>query len=434
MTLITFLYKLAASIIIFANGVLTARLLGKQERAEFQLTGTIATFGQTSINGLSAYNAYALAKYPDETLRIVQMGNLAVFTLALGVWGLVLTAYLITDTRLPAAWWWAFACLPFNFIFGYASNMLQGIAAIRWLNRINTLQALSFLVLYGTWSALWRVPSPWRLASTYAIWLASWGLTAIAGIVVAYRLLGLCGVWRWRFSRRHWQGMLAFGGWQSISNLVNYANYRIDFWMVLAYLPAATAADYAIAVTAGEVLVQISGSVVQVVFRRLAGRDRVDSIRVAELSARHTILSAGLAAILMSAVYPWFIPLTFGPRYAHAVVPALILLPGLVAKASSNIVIQFATNQLGSPKTAIWMNGLCMLINAALCALWLPHWRLVGAALASSLSYVAAYVVYIYWFGRINHVHPRGLYAITTADLAPYKQLLVRLWRRGESD
>ncbi|MCL6600799.1 MAG: polysaccharide biosynthesis C-terminal domain-containing protein, partial [Alicyclobacillus macrosporangiidus] len=132
---------------------------------------------------------------------------------------------------------------------------------------------------------------------------------------------------------------------------------------------------------------------------------------------------SALVAIAMFVTFPWLILFAY-PGYGAAILPFFILLPGLVVKAASNIVIQYATNALGQPKTSIWMNGVSALVNAAACLILLPTLGMVGGAIASTLSYAISFVIYIVWFGRVTGVHPSGLYRIRRTDLAPY----LRMW------
>ncbi|WP_026962338.1 lipopolysaccharide biosynthesis protein [Alicyclobacillus herbarius] len=423
----TFLYKLTVSALAFAAGVLTARVLSKADRADFQLTTTIMLLGQTYLNGFSVFHAFALAKRPEKGVAITRAGNPLMVLSAACIWLSTWTMAWWFTGRIPHSLFWAGPVLALAALFGYASSLLQGSGVIVQLNRANTLQSLTFVLFYPC--ALYLPKSGVDLLSrTYGAWLASWVVAAGVGLWIAYRCIGP-GAWRWRWDRNHAQRLFHYGAWQSVCNLVNYANYRVDFWLVAALAGATAAADYAIAVTAGEVLVQISGSIVQVVYRRLAGRDRQDAVQIVELSSRHTLITASCAAFGLSLVYPWFIPAVFGHRYMDAVLPALVLLPGFVAKAANNVILQFTIHQLGQPRTAIWMNGLCLTTNVVCGWLWIPAHGLLGAASASTLSYLLSYAVSVYWFCSVNHSHPGRLYRVSAEDLSPYRQLW-RLVRR----
>ncbi|MBX5436341.1 MAG: oligosaccharide flippase family protein [Alicyclobacillaceae bacterium] len=430
----TFLSKLALSALGFINSVLAARYLMPADRVDFQYAGTVANAGMTTVGGYTGYYSYALARHPEEAADIVRMGNLFIACICLVVW---LSAAAMYACGVPAGqhevWfrivWWGLLCMPFNFLVGYGTRLLQGSNHIPWLNRANIAQAVVFLLLYLPLFTDRSIPARERLTLTYAVWLASFGFAALFSVVVAYRLLRVPRSFVPHFSRRHWSGMVRYGGWLSLSNLVNIVNYRMDFWLVGVMVPHRAASVYGIAVTASEVLLGISNSVASVVFTRMTQGSREDAIHLTELSARHTLISSAVVAAGMYIAFPMLIVVAFGHRYAGAIVPFFILLPGLVVKAASNIVIQYSTNQLGDPRTSVWINGVSAATNALCCLLLIRPYGLGGAALASTVSYVVTYIVCTVWFARVNRVSPVGLIYIRRSDFAPYTAALAKGWR-----
>jgi O-antigen/teichoic acid export membrane protein len=432
-TLFSMIYKGLLSAVNFANSVLLARTLTPADRVELQYSASLAQTGMTYVGGYTNYYGYALPKYPEETRNIVQMGNLLMFALSLVVWGVTLVLALVPLpwVHLTRPWLWALGCLPLTFIFGYGSRILNAIQEISWLNRANMAQPLLYAVFLGALFLVHRRwPEPTVVTAAYVFWVASFALSVLFTMAVAYRTLGVPGVTKLRFHRRHWQGTLRYGGWSSLAQAVNIANARMDFWLVMGLLKPGEASVYGIAVVASEVLLNVSSSIATVVFRRMTGGTRDDAIRITELSCRHTILSSAIVALGMYAAFPWLIRVAYGPTYAAAVWPFLILLPGLVIKAASNIVIQYATNSLGQPKTAIWMNGVSAIIDAVCCLLFIPALGMNGAALASTTAYVLSFALYVLWYGRVTGRNPRYLVAIQKSDLLPYLQMLREVYRR----
>lgn len=458
---VTFLYKGALSALTFVNSVLAARFLGKVDRVEFQNAGTIATMGQRFVGGFSSYYSYRIPRDPDEAKEITNMGNLAIFMLSLVIWiiTLILAFAHIPHVHLPLAWLWALLCIPLNFIFSYGTRLLQGTNAMSWLNRANTMQPIVFFIIFvPLWLAGRGLPESLRLLFTYASWLMSFIVTAAATMVVAYlfvsRLMAqraagaatdevlhggggkaVKASWRqamgWRFSPKHWFGTLSYGGWFTVSNMADYINYRIDFWLVLAFVPLKVASDYGIAVTASEVLLNISSSVAQVVYTRMISSERKDAIQLTQTSTRQTLVSCGMVAVVMYIVFPWLIIFAYGAKYGGAVWPFCILLPGVIFRASGNVLMQYAQNTLGSPRTTVWMNLVSAGINGILCLALLPTLGLLGGAIASSGSYVLSYLVILYWFQRQAHRPAHEMWPVHKADYAPYGTLVRSVVQRA---
>lgn len=435
-TVFTFLNKVLLSFLAFINSALAARTLDKGDRVQFQFAGTVTTTGTTFVGGYTGYYAYALPKSPADTERIVHTGTWFVAFACVLVWGGEWLLVRVLGLHLSAAWAWAVACMPLNFVFGFGTRLLQGSDEITWLNRANTVQPLLFLVTYVP---LWlhrQLPESARILWTYRLWWLSFAVAALCSVGIAFwrlrrqgRLQNLFPAWR-GWSRHHIRGTLDYGSWLSVSYVVNYANLRMDFWWVLGMLPARVASDYGIAVTSSEVLVTIANSVASVVFTRMTGGPRHDAIRITQAAVRQTLLSATAVAAVMCVTFPWLIVTVFGARYQPAVVPFLILLPGLVFRASGLLIIQYATNQLGNPRISIWMNGVSAAMCAAVAAAAVPRLGLAGGAVASTTSYVVSYALYVAWFARHTGTPARDLYTIRAGDLAPYRQMAQRMWRR----
>jgi len=434
-TFFTMMYKASLSFIGLISSLISARYLNPGDRNLLQLAGTYAQTGMYAVGGFTNYYSYIVAKRPEQREVAVQTGNVFVFGLSVLIWliALILAWIGIPAFRPNSPWLWAFLVTPLMFIFGYGSRLLQATNEMSWLNRANTAQPVLFILIMLPFLFYGRLSEPLRLLISFGSWTATFAVAAFATLVIGYRVLRVPGATKWRFNRLEWRNSLGYGGWSAVGNVVNYVNYRMDYWWVsffftgrLSYI----ASVYGIAVTASEVLLNASGSLLQVVFTRMTGGTRLEAIRITEMSARQTILTSAITAVAMYLIFPWLIPFAFGAKYAPALWPFYFLLPGLIIKAASNIIIQFATNTLGQPKTAIWMNGVSAMINAGCCVLLIPMYGLVGGAIASTASYAISYVIYVVWFVRVTKSPWTQLWLIRKTDLVPYAKIVRRLVRR----
>ncbi|WP_258109897.1 lipopolysaccharide biosynthesis protein [Alicyclobacillus sp. SP_1] len=437
-TFFSFIYRGLSSVLGFLNAIVVRRFLTVEDVGQLQYSQVLLNGGQNFLAGYTNWYGYAIPKRPTETTRIAQMGNLVVFGACLLLWAIALpvTLVLVHRAGLPAAWAWTMLSLPLALLFNYGTRVLNALHDIRWLNRANIAQPLSFLVFY---LSLFLIHSPkleQRLTISYILWTSSWILAVLIALVAAYRRLNTRArkgenVLRWRFSAVDWRGTFAYGSWSSVSNVVHYLNYRVDYFYVAAVLGPRTMSIYGTAVAVAEVLNTLSQSIVSVVFARMTGANREDAIAVTTMASRQTIITSTLAATGMAIVFPFLFPL-FGHHdvYLEAVVPFLILLPGLIFKAASNILLQYATNSLGQPKTAIWMNGLAVLLNLAVCVVLVQHFGMRGAAAASTIAYILGFAIYCVWFGRVSKSPARALWLLRRSDFVPYFDIMRRILHR----
>lgn len=415
------------SALSLVNSVLLAKLNLPQNFGHYQAAVSYSSVPTTYIGGYAGYYSYALAKRSDDSVPIMQMGNLFVYGVSLMFLCITVALKTVLFAHIDPVWWWACLAIPFTIAFNYGTKLLQGFSEISRLNYANVLQPLLLTVLaMVVFLNRQAFTADARLKVTYAIWITSFAGGVFFTVLAVHRVLQDGQALKWQFHAKEWRGTVQYGTWLSVSNTVNIVNYRTDFWFVIGFLPM-VASQYAIAVTASEVLLHVSGSLATIVFKSMTDGSREDSIRITETVTRHSLISSVIIAIPMLVVFPWIISTFYGSAYAGAIVPFLILVPGLVFKSASNMVIQFATNQLGSPKHAIWMNGVGAIINAGFCFTFVPHFGTEGAAAASTLSYLVSFVIYAFWFSRYNRRSPKGLFLVQKRDLAEYTKTLRKI-------
>lgn len=423
---LSFLYKGFGSVLGFVNSAIAARFLSKVDRGDFQSSTILQTGGQTFTGGYLSYFGFAIPKRPEDNVRIVQMGNLLVFLLSLLVWLVAVALYFvpIPHLHLSTIWFWALIGMPFTFMFGFGSRILNALNEIPALNRSNLGQALLFFIIYLPTAIICRHrPESFRLFVTYLIWVASWLVNVLTTMWNAYSKLHKAGVLKWKFHREEWTGIANYGSVSAIGQLISYVNYRTDFWMVQYYYPLHFS-EYGVAVTAAEVLNTISVSISSLVFARMTGGSREDAIAVTEVASRQTIITSAIAAVGMYIVLPSLLIIAFGHKYAGALLPFYILLPGLIFKATSNVIMQYATNALGDPKVAIRLNLASIILNFVCCAIFLPTTGMAGGAIASTVSYILGFCIAVVWFARKTGTSGRGLWVLQKADFAAYTDLM----------
>jgi Na+-driven multidrug efflux pump len=84
----------------------------------------------------------------------------------------------------------------------------------------------------------------------------------------------------------------------------------------------------------------------------------------------------------------------------------------------------FFAQQLGRPRIPLLFSTLSTILCAALTVVLLPRFGIVGGAIATSVSYCLAFAAAAIYFIRRTRIAPLQLFALSAADLAPYRSLL----------
>ncbi|MCL6489180.1 MAG: polysaccharide biosynthesis protein [Alicyclobacillus mali] len=429
LTLYSFAYRGLSSFLTFANSAIAARYLPTASRGEFQLSTTVATLGQSFSGGYTNYFSYALPRRPHDKAQIVQMGNFVMYLFSIAVWLCALAAIWIWHPPLSIAY--AMVGIPFTFLFGYGSKLLNSLGEISWLNRVNIAQAVAFLALYLAFIAShWHMAPEPRLLWTFRIWLISWAVCVALTLAVTYQKLGFGETLKCRFHRTEWRGLYRYGTASSLAIVTGYVNYRTDFWMLALMHSATTLSIYGVAVAAAEILNTLTQTIATMVFHRVTAASVDDAGAITESASRQTLVTSTFAACALALGMPLIVLVYSWHKYGGSLGPFYVLLPGLVLKATANVIAQYFTNALGRPTALTWVNLAVIAANGLMCLGLIPLAGMYGASIASTLSYVLELALYITWYRRASGRDSKALWRVTRGDLAPYLDLVHKVRAR----
>lgn len=153
----------------------------------------------------------------------------------------------------------------------------------------------------------------------------------------------------------------------------------------------------------------------------LWSENRTDEItRLASRIMRYTVLVVSLMAIGVAVLADRFVPLYYGDPFTVSVLPLLLLLPGTVGFALAR-PLQAISQGSGRVRTLIAATGVAATMNLLLNAALIPTYGMVGAAVATSVSYGSMFGLFVWAARRIGY-DPlddfRGLRVVATVALA----------------
>ncbi len=217
---------------------------------------------------------------------------------------------------------------------------------------------------------------------------------------------------------------LTFGSQACLSSLMQYLDFRIDVFLVIAMLGSAALGIYSIGIALGEFIWQLSSAMINPALKEIGGKDEARAAEVTAKCMRHSFLLVSLAAGCVALSVRTLVPLVYGPAFAYGAVVTIALLPGIVAYSMMPALSAFFLQQLGRP----WMPSFFSALSATLCAivtaLTLHRFGVIAAAVATSISYSAAFTAAAIYFVRRTGYRARQLFLVSWADLRPYHALL----------
>jgi len=391
----------AAQIAVMALGigtsVITARTLGPSGRGLLQLLTIFpATMSNFAKLGIPVANVYCIRRRGARTSAVAS--NSLLLGLGLGT-ALALVCWLgrgwllhtvlrgVPAVTLPLV----LVLLPFVVLQTFFLGILQAEQRFQEYNFQQIAPTLFGLV--GMALAL--------------LWLRA-GL--IGAVIVQTAVVALVTVWLvLRVHRRTplrlaWDGplakeMLGFGGKSYVQTLAATLHRQIDQYMINVFLDPAQVGLYAVAVNLTNVLLKIPDATGTVLYPRLAALEEGDAHRATARVCRNTLFITAALGVGCLLFGPFGIRVLYGPRFAGAIRPMLLMLPGIVMMSLYMILTRNFTSR-NRQGVNIVAAGVALSVNVGLNCVLIPRWGISGAAISTAVSYSLAALVLLVVFVR----------------------------------
>jgi O-antigen/teichoic acid export membrane protein len=214
------------------------------------------------------------------------------------------------------------------------------------------------------------------------------------------------------------------------ANTAQFLNYRLDVFVVGFFAGATSVGRYTLAVSLGQLLWLMSNSVASVLLPKVAassdaGATIRHTTRVTRLSLWATVMGALALALLATQA----IPMLYGEAFRPSIAALVWLLPGIVVFSIANVLAAYIAG-IGKPHLNLWVSGISLVITIALDLILIPKLNIVGASIASTVSYSVSAVMLIVFFTRETGASLRQVLVPTSEDVNFARQLAQPLLRR----
>jgi O-antigen/teichoic acid export membrane protein len=406
----------------FVGSILLARWLGPADRGLLGVLSSFASFA-LMLGGLGVPLAVLYYASRRETSLGALLANSLLCAAALAVVLVPLTFALrhpladaFTHGRGEAAWVVAAATVPLSFLDYATQNFLLGrlrfgaFNAVVLAARVAGLAATGGLVVaagFGVQGGL--------------IALAVGSLCMIAGSLWYARPFGRVAVDGGLLRR-----MTSYGARVQVGALFQLLNYRLDLIVIQFFAPLSVVGLYIVAQVIAELSNLVSSAFHNSVMPLVAAGDDDGSSRTTAAGIRHHGIAVLGSVVGIAIAGPLIIRFAYGADYTGAIVPMLILLPGMWFLGTGTVIAGDLRGR-ERPGLASALAGLSVAVTVALDALLIPRFDVNGAAIASDGAYVAFGVASLIAVSRISGLSIRSLVVPTVADLRAYPLALRRL-------
>jgi O-antigen/teichoic acid export membrane protein len=410
----TFVARVISQAAVLAVGIAMARFLGPYGKGVYAYAATVLGLMITLASGQSSAIAWQLSKgkQPPALVYAAMLRTIVVFAIPISA-ALIIVAATFPAQRVLLT---TAIALPFALYMALASGFFLAASDVRGVNIQTIITSLFFLL------AIPVVFFHGSITAVLAIWVASY---VAAAVYSTFRMRKrIASSTTPETSHYPFKQQLFFGLKTTLNSVVEELNMRINLFLIVGMLGTRMLGIYSVAIGMAGVLWQLSRPVATAAFGRIGSEPEASAAELTARCTRHSLAFVGAAAVVAFIVGPWLITLVYGAKFAAAGLVLRVLMPGIVAYCIMPMLATFFTQQLGRPSIPLVLSAISTALCAAVTAVLLPHYGLVAAAAATSVSYVVAVAIGAILFMRRTGLSPAQVFILNSNDMRQYAHLL----------
>lgn len=177
-----------------------------------------------------------------------------------------------------------------------------------------------------------------------------------------------------------------------LSLIINFLNYRFDFWVLESYHGLEDLGQYSLSANIGQIFSLITGTAVSVILPTMNTFDDENRRKFFMKYFRLGIAGNSLLAILAFIVAPVVIPLFYGIEFKESAVYFRLLLPGLFFSNLNQFLASFILSN-GGTRYNLFATVVGCLFTISLNFILIPRYGSFGACIVSCISYFVIFLI-----------------------------------------
>lgn len=397
-TMITNLLALGFNL---GTSIVLARVLGAEGRGIYALATLLPSLIVTLGNlGIGPATVYYVAK--NEFRRQEILGNNVLLSIGIGGIGILAGVIVVLFFReaifpgvSPFYLLFALALVPGEMFFSYVNYILLGTQHIKEFNYRQLFQAALFLGFVILALIVLRAGVAGAIFASLLTWV-------IIDVLVFGRVERIVGGVSFKLNFSYIRSAITYGLRAHLSNILGFLNYRADMFMVNWFLGPVAVGFYSVGVGLVERLWMISQAASTVLFPRVAAENNEARQKsFTPLVARTVLWTTALGAAVFVFFSQWIVLLLYSETFLPSVSALRALLPGIVTLSAGRVLANDIAGR-GLPELNIYTGVAAVSTNIALNLLWIPRFGIVGAALASTVSYTVSFLLSLFFYCRLS--------------------------------
>ena len=200
-----------------------------------------------------------------------------------------------------------------------------------------------------------------------------------------------------------------------ISLIINFLNYRFDIWLVSYYEGNIQLGLYVLAANFAMFILLYSKIIGGVMMPYLSENDNEQRKKYFTTYSRINFVSVVSMVIFLAIIGNWLLVFLYGKEFANSGEPFNILLVGMVFTAMSQLFSIMLFSK-GKNNIALIANSVGLVATILLDILLIPKYGIMGAAVATSISYFLLFAVLLYYLLAKEQLKFTEIFIIKKSD------------------
>ena len=417
---VTFLTKVAIFFIGIATSIILARILGPAGRGKYAIVILVPTVAIVIFNlGISDSIIHLIGskKYKIEEVFY----NSIIFTIILGTIAIVLIILALNYVELnylnslPLKYTMiALIAIPFHLLSGYLRSIHLGMESIGKFNFLELEKSCMFLIFIILSLLLFKL----NVFGAVISWILTTVVVCFTSIVLLkYRITSAK-----QYGLSSLTSQLIYGLKHYIPSISSFLHYRVDLFLIFYFNDNRQVGLYVIAVGLGEMFLYIPSSVQLILAPHIASSNSTSSSEVTTVCERNLCLLMLILLIIFLQIDKFLINIAFGQAFFSAYLPLRYLLPGIFALSLSKVLSADFIGR-GKPEVTTLASSVALVLNVLLNLVLIPTYGIIGAAIASSISYSTQTFILSFVFLQVTPYRLKDLFIITKEDIQLYREI-----------
>lgn len=409
-------YTLVSNMIIicigFVTSVIISRTLGDQLQGVYNLAVFMPTMMYNFLNlGQDTSITYYLSNKTISKKEAIDnmLPILIGYTFFATVIGMVLIVVLKEKMFNDVSYSTLILALgisPLTYLNNNLSAVLKSEGRFKVLNRIQVINKLVYFII-----------------CTILFLVVNVNIVIMANIVIL--IISIVTIWRkldirkvnFKFNREYQKNNLSYGLKSYLANMITFLNYRLDTYLIKALNKStASVGQYGVAVTLAELVWVFSSAISSVMFPYVTSIESDEEKSKVTSTTFKIVMIFTLSAIMILLLCSNLIGKIYGPKFYGSIAPFRVLLIGIFSLSLGKILANDIAAR-GKPEINALSNLIGLVVNVIFNIILIPKLGIVGAAVATSISYTLTSIMFIVSFLKLTGLSLKQLFVFNKEEI-----------------